>query len=372
MYTKKTITLFIFFTLLFTGVFFALDTFIFSKKYHPEERLMEESLYMDEKEEVANWDYLQIAKNILKEKTKEEEIKKRIQKRKKIILEHIEEKNKNIEREKIEKELEEKIKKEVEEKQKEIDKMYELFLKNKSSNNNSINNSIKNTIWDDFINEIKVKKIVIPEIEFKFVPNYFSNNSNTWKKDVYKVIDSKTIYNFINELSVIFYENRPDVRGRMKNKSVFLYAPQKMRKDELLAIFIHEFSHYLDIYTFNRSSWEDISNKFYDISWASTKVIKSWLNWKDFVTGYSMTNKYEDFAESLTYYILHNKDFMIKTRDSIVLQKKYNFFKNTLFNSLEFVNTDFSKSNKIKNYYRDITKINFSTKNFLQYLKKSI
>jgi len=54
MYTKKTITLFIFFTLLFTGVFFALDTFIFSKKYHPEERLMEESLYMDEKEEVAN------------------------------------------------------------------------------------------------------------------------------------------------------------------------------------------------------------------------------------------------------------------------------------------------------------------------------
>jgi hypothetical protein len=40
----------------------------------------------------------------------------------------------------------------------------------------------------------------------------------------------------------------------MKNKSVFLYAPQKMEKDELLAIFIHEFSHYIDIYTLDKSS----------------------------------------------------------------------------------------------------------------------
>jgi len=35
-------------------VFFALDTFIFSKKYHPEERYMEKSLFLDEKEEIIN------------------------------------------------------------------------------------------------------------------------------------------------------------------------------------------------------------------------------------------------------------------------------------------------------------------------------
>jgi len=360
MYNKKTVILFVFFTLMFTWVFFALDTFIFSKKYHPEERYMEKSLFLDEKEEIINWDYLQIAKDILKEKTRDEIIKERIQKRKKLILEHIEEENETRRVELKEKELEIKIKREVELRQKEIDRLYNLSLNNKTWKENSISSKIELT------------KRVIPEIEFNFVPNYFSNNNNTWKKDVYKVINSKVIYNFINELNVVFYKNRADVRGRMKNKSVFLYAPQKMKKDELLAIFIHEFSHYLDIYTFNRSTWKDVSNKFYDISWASTKIIKSWLSWKDFVSGYSMTNKYEDFAESLTYYILHNKDFIIKTRNSIILQKKYNFFKNTLFNSLEFVNTDFSKSNKIKNYYRDITKINFSTKNFLQYLKKSI
>ena len=85
-----------------------------------------------------------------------------------------------------------------------------------------------------------------------------------------------------------------------------------------------------------------------------------------------MTNKYEDFAESLTYYILHNGDFYIKSKKSYILQKKYNFFKNILFDNNNFINTDFSKNNVIKNYYRDITKIEFSTKNFLHYLKNSI
>jgi hypothetical protein len=85
-----------------------------------------------------------------------------------------------------------------------------------------------------------------------------------------------------------------------------------------------------------------------------------------------MTNKYEDFAESLTYYILHNKDFLEKTKKSYILEKKYKFFSFYLFKNEIFQNTDFSEKNIIKDYYRDITKINFSRKFFLQYLKKSI
>jgi hypothetical protein len=96
------------------------------------------------------------------------------------------------------------------------------------------------------------------------------------------------------------------------------------------------------------------------------------LTQKDFVSGYSMTNKYEDFAESFTYYVLHNKDFLEKSRKSNILRKKYNFFNLVLLKSEVFKNTDFSEKNIIKDYYRDITKINFSRKNFLQYLKNSI
>jgi hypothetical protein len=96
------------------------------------------------------------------------------------------------------------------------------------------------------------------------------------------------------------------------------------------------------------------------------------LTQKDFVSGYSMTNKYEDFAESFTYYVLHNRDFLEKSRKSNILRKKYNFFNLVLLKSEVFKNTDFSEKNIIKDYYRDITKINFSRKNFLQYLKNSI
>jgi hypothetical protein len=83
-----------------------------------------------------------------------------------------------------------------------------------------------------------------------------------------------------------------------------------------------------------------------------------------------MTNKYEDFAESFTYYILHNKDFLIKSKSSKKLKNKYDFFWKYVFRNHIFEWTDFSKDNKIKNYYRDITKIDFSLENFLEFLKK--
>jgi hypothetical protein len=49
-----------------------------------------------------------------------------------------------------------------------------------------------------------------------------------------------------------------------------------------------------------------------------------------------MTNKYEDFAESFTYFVLHNEDFLYKTQDSQVLKKKYDFFNTYLFRDFEF------------------------------------
>jgi hypothetical protein len=83
-----------------------------------------------------------------------------------------------------------------------------------------------------------------------------------------------------------------------------------------------------------------------------------------------MTNKYEDFAESFTYYVLHNDDFLKKSKYSKVLKQKYDFFSDNLFTNNEF-KTDFYKTTQyVMDYYRDITKINFSLENFLQYLKK--
>jgi len=44
-----------------------------------------------------------------------------------------------------------------------------------------------------------------------------------------------------------------------------------------------------------------------------------------------MTNKYEDFAESFAYFVLHNEDFLSKSAKSEVLRKKYDYFIKYLF-----------------------------------------
>jgi len=126
------------------------------------------------------------------------------------------------------------------------------------------------------------------------------------------------------------------------------------------------------LYFLKKKVLKDLSEYFYEISWKETKVLKPWQEQKDFVSGYSMTNKYEDFAESFVYYVLHNWDFLKKSEKSFILKQKYNFFDKYLFRNKKFIKTDFSNWNKIKDYYRDITKIDYNLQNFLQYLEKSI
>ncbi len=228
------------------------------------------------------------------------------------------------------------------------------------------------------IREDKIKNILLKNkyknIEFSSVPYSFLEKEeiNKQKKEIEAILKQKDIFDLLKKIEVVFYEEKGEVRWRMKNRMVKLFSPQTMEKDELIAIFIHELSHHLDIYSLERKNYWDISNKFYDISWYSTRVLIPWMQSTDFVSGYSMTNKYEDFAESLTYYILHNRDFLEKSKNSQFLKEKYNFFSFYLFKNWLFKNTDFSTDNKIRSYYWDITKIDFSLENFLQYLKKSI
>ena len=156
----------------------------------------------------------------------------------------------------------------------------------------------------------------------------------------------------------------------MQNKSIRLFWVLKMTTNESLSVAIHEFWHYIDIYFLRKSLFRDVSDYFYTISWQSTSVLHPWSNQDDFVSGYAMTNKYEDFAESFVYYMLHNADFLSKSSHSLYLLKKYNFFSKYVFKQYEFFNTNFSTMQKIKPYYWDITKIDFDMQNFLFFLKK--
>ena len=205
---------------------------------------------------------------------------------------------------------------------------------------------------------------------FIYIPWEIKTKLKDYKNDIKIYIDNKNLFKTISELRIDLYEKKADRRWKMKNKTVKIFAPIRMWQQETLSVFIHEFSHYIDLYYFKNNWWYDISNKFYNISWDSTKIIKKWQTQSDFVSWYSMTNKYEDFAESLTYYVVANQDFLIKSESSEVLRKKYDFFSDYLFSNGFLKNTKFSTNLVIRKYYRDITKIKIDLKKFLQFFQK--
>ena len=93
---------------------------------------------------------------------------------------------------------------------------------------------------------------------------------------------------------------------------------------------------------------------------------------QDFVSGYAMTNKYEDFAESFTYFVFHNQNFLKKSEKSQKLKEKYDFFAQHFDFSASLVSQNFSVDQKYAEYIWDATKLHYNLKKFLQYLQHEI
>ena len=206
---------------------------------------------------------------------------------------------------------------------------------------------------------------------FKYIPEYFKETSQDFSKSFWSILQSKAMKQMIYDLHVEMHEDLLDVRWKMKNRSVKLFWYTQERQAEYTSVAIHELAHFIDIYFLEKKVLQDISDEFYNISWRETKIIKPWQSQADFVSGYAMTNKYEDFAESFTYYLLHNEDFLRKTLSSERLSAKYDFFDTVIFKK-KFHDTDFSVGNTVQEYYRDITKIDIDVEKLLQYLKNWI
>lgn len=218
--------------------------------------------------------------------------------------------------------------------------------------------------------KIKVTLKSAYQIRFLFFPLDYQNKVSNYV-DVYKLfLNTKIFKDKIDSIRIEFHEGKWDVRWKMKDHSIKMFWTDLIELSESFAVMVHEFGHFIDLYFLKKEIFTDISDYFYNISWEKTKILKWWMQQKDFVSGYSMTNKYEDFAESFTYFILHNDDFLEKSKKSDILKKKYDFFNTYLFRDKKFVNSNFSNDNIVLDYYRDITKIKFSLENFLEFLKK--
>jgi hypothetical protein len=87
---------------------------------------------------------------------------------------------------------------------------------------------------------------------------------------------------------------------------------------------------------------DDITaNEFYPICYSSEKILNTKCSRNDFVSGYAKTDVFEDFAESTSAYILDGENFWKtakeqKAQGSEALLKRYNFFKDKIFDGKEF------------------------------------
>jgi len=235
-------------------------------------------------------------------------------------------------------------------------------------------------IIDEYRQEIAQKNLELtPKKSVQWI--YFPHSQKSFLANLNGVQDLEILIKSeilqkkdVHFLLELYYE--PDTsRGRFvpKTNSLQLFNLKSAPENEIVSVFVHELGHYIDITFLEKKRFYDISDVFYNFSWKGTKVLKPWLVQADFVSGYAMTNKYEDFAETFIYYVMYNNDFYEKAKKSAILQKKYDFFHEEIFPDGEFQGTNFrNPSENIKNYYWDITKIPFSLKNFLEYFQKWI
>jgi hypothetical protein len=124
--------------------------------------------------------------------------------------------------------------------------------------------------------------------------------------------------------------------------SIVMNVKDNLTYEQFLEVLTHEFWHIIDLWLLTGKSYQkdmnftefwkkafsidDLSLQFYKICWLSEKIKKSWVYAKDFVSWYSLTDIFEDFAESFNMFVNHNWVFKKMTKESNLLKKKYNFF----------------------------------------------
>ena len=123
-------------------------------------------------------------------------------------------------------------------------------------------------------------------------------------------------------------------------KSVVEFNMGKIKSNrEFMVVISHEFNHVVDLgvlegilskldtnYTeFGKPQFtiDDPSIDFYKLSRNNEKTLKPWIGYKDFVSGYSLTDPFEDFSETANLYLYYHDTFYKMIWSSEILSKKY-------------------------------------------------
>jgi len=222
-----------------------------------------------------------------------------------------------------------------------------------------INSAMHAHIYKEFSEAYELEKK--QKVDIRYIPATLQGEvefSYTTLLEVF--LFRKDILSYIDTLRVFLYQKKADTRWRMKWGHIHMYGIQNLSSSEFLQVFIHEFAHYYDIHTLSGNALGDVT------------TLKSDSFADDFVSGYALTNQYEDFAETYVYYMLHNAEFLKKSQLNYPLQQKYSFMRDYVFTKNQFYKSSFTLERENSEYDWDITKIPVDIKKFLQYIKDTI
>jgi len=201
---------------------------------------------------------------------------------------------------------------------------------------------------------------------------------NHCKALVYKTLVSvpKSHSDYLEHLTLYFADGRRGLGGG----STIILRCSNVSDTVLSSVMVHEIGHVVDtgLKTGTSKSGtsefsdgnvsvykDDMSLRFYRISWKNENDKKDNFQNQDFVTGYAKSDPFEDFAESYNFYILHGKQFreMAKTNNS--LNRKYLFMKYFIFAGKEYDNDPYTIVNAYDRPY-DATLLSYDSAKFLK------
>ncbi len=130
--------------------------------------------------------------------------------------------------------------------------------------------------------------------------------------------------------------DKPERRGLAGKNTIILDGT--LPDDEFRAVLIHEaLGHVFDLGCLEGSALagnsifkdgnepifrDDASLSFYRISWVDSTHVRPEVQPEDFVSGYAISDPFEDLAESVIYYVLHNDAFVQRARTNASLATK--------------------------------------------------
>ncbi|EKD30345.1 MAG: hypothetical protein ACD_78C00084G0002 [uncultured bacterium (gcode 4)] len=213
---------------------------------------------------------------------------------------------------------------------------------------------------------IPKKSAVKPSLTIAFNPDY-TKIDNDVVNHLKEIIQSSYFQTKTTPLHLVLDSERQEPRGQVVGNKLIL-STTIPSDSEQLKVFVHELGHIVDIFYLKKGFFADPSDVFYALSWESFNTKKKEQKMTNFVSGYALSNKYEDFSESFSWYVFHNEDFLKRAKKDTILQKKYDFFKYKVFGMDAFIDTSFW-IDVPKDYNWDTTKVPVDTKKYLYYIK---